>query len=132
MRQLYVFTMISMLILGLSTANHAFADGDAAAGKKVFERLKCAKCHGDDGKGNGPTAQKLKAKGKIEMHDWTDKAFMSKLTDEYLNDITAKGGKAIGKSKRMPSYQKKLKHGDLEKLLKFVRSFTQDVTASGQ
>lgn len=128
MRGLCVFAVVSVFILGLSAASFA---GDVAAGKAAFERLKCAKCHGDDGKGNGPTAQKLKAKGKtIEMHDWTDQAFMSKLTDDYLNDITHKGGKALGKSKRMPSYAKKLKDGDLENLLAFVRSLTQDKAAS--
>lgn len=55
MRWLFVVTVVGFFMLGLSTANHAIA-GDVEAGKVAFERLKCAKCHGDDGKGNGPTA----------------------------------------------------------------------------
>ena len=37
---------------------------------------------------------------KIKAADWTDKATMEKMTEDFLKDIIAKGGKAVNKSKR--------------------------------
>ncbi len=111
----------------LAAITNAFAQGDTEKGKVAYEQLKCAKCHGDGGKGDGPTVAKLQAKGKeIKMHDWTDKTFMSEQTDDYLTDITVKGGKALEKSKRMPSYKKKIdKAGiNIDDLIAFVKSFS--------
>lgn len=70
--------------------------------------------------------RKLIEKGKdIEMHDWTDKAFMSEQTDKYLTDITVDGGKKHDKSKRMPSYKKKIEKAgvNVDDLIAYVKSF---------
>ena len=99
----------------------AIAAGDAAAGAKTFKSMKCASCHGKDGKGMGPAAKAM----KIKAADWTDKASMSELKDQYLKDIVSKGGKALKKSKRMPAYKKKLKSGDLDNLLAYIRSLAK-------
>ncbi len=97
---------------------NVFAGEDSKAGAKTFKSMKCASCHGKDGKGQGPAAKAM----KIKAADWTDKAAMSELKDQYLKDIISKGGKALKMSKRMPGYQKKLKSGDLENLLAYIRS----------
>ena len=55
---------------------------DLAAAKKVYDD-KCAKCHGDTGKGDGPKAKTLKKKPR----DYTNKAEMAKFTD--ANGLTA-------------------------------------------
>ena len=55
---------------------------------------------GKDGKGQGPAAKAM----KIKTTDWTDKAAMEMLKDDFLKDIINKGGKAVNKSKRMPGY----------------------------
>jgi mono/diheme cytochrome c family protein len=34
--------------------------GDAARGRQVYEKMQCAKCHGDDGRGAGPSAPTLR------------------------------------------------------------------------
>lgn len=120
--------MSSIFLLCLAAVTSVFAQGDSDKGAEAYKKLKCAKCHGDDGKGKGETAEKLKAKGKeIEMHDWTDKAFMSKQTDKYFTDITVQGGKKLGKSKRMPGYAKKIEkeNVNVDDLIAFVKSFTQ-------
>ncbi len=58
------------------------------------------------------------------MHDWTDTAFLSTVTDEYLADITVKGGKRMDKSKWMSGYEKKLDQAqaDVKDLVAFIRS----------
>ena len=96
----------------------AFAQGDPKVGAELFKSMKCASCHGKDGKGEGPAAKAM----KIKAADWTDKTAMAELSDEYLKDIITKGGKALNKSKRMPAYEKKLKSGDVEDLLGYIRS----------
>lgn len=127
MRRVYLIAMSSLLLLYLAAATSVFAQGDVTKGAEAYEKLKCAKCHGEDGKGKGETAEKLKAKGKeIEMHDWTDKTFMSQHKDDYFLEITTKGGKKIGKSKRMPSYESKMKkeNVDVNDLIAYIKSFS--------
>ncbi len=94
---------------------------DAEAGAKIYKSLKCAACHGADGKGQGPAAKAM----KLSVTDWTDKAAMEKLKDDYLKDIITKGGKALEKSPRMPAYAKKLKSGEDESLAAYIRSFAK-------
>ncbi len=98
-----------------------FAQGDPKAGAKFYKSLRCASCHGKDGKGVGPAAKAM----KIKAGDWTDKAAMNKLTDEYFGDIISKGEKAINKSKRMTGYSKKLKAADVKDLVAYIRSFAK-------
>ena len=47
---------------------------DASRGKLVYQKLQCAKCHGEDGRGTGPSAQTLTdAKGvHINSRDFTN------------------------------------------------------------
>jgi mono/diheme cytochrome c family protein len=46
---------------------------DAARGKVLYEKLQCAKCHGEDGRGSGPSAQTLTDTkgGHINSRDFT-------------------------------------------------------------
>ena len=102
-------------------SGEAFAEGDSMAGAKYFKSLRCASCHGKDGKGQGPAAKAM----KLKVSDWTDKAVMEKMADDFLKDIIAKGGKAVNKSTRMPGYSKKLKPADVADLVAYVRSFAK-------
>ena len=99
----------------------AFAQGDPKVGAKLFKSMKCAACHGKDGKGEGPAAKAM----KIKAADWTDKTAMAELSDEFLKDIITKGGKALNKSTRMPGYSKKLKAADVKDLVAYIRSFAK-------
>ena len=119
-RKMFGVAALGLLALFPLAASEAAAQGDAQAGAAVAKEQKCARCHGDTGKGDGPTAEKLK--GKIEILDWTDKAAMSKLTDDFLAEITSKGGKAVGKSAIMPSYGTKLDNAQIQNLVTYIRS----------
>lgn len=48
--------------------------GDASRGKLVYEKMQCTKCHGDDGRGDGPSALTLNdTKGRhINSRDFTN------------------------------------------------------------
>ncbi len=92
-----------------------------AADVNALYKKRCLKCHGEGGQADGKILKKLKAKAT----DWTDKAEMEKLTDQYLFDIMWKGGKGVGKSKKMPAYKGKLSEEDVKGLVTFIRSFAK-------
>ena len=113
--------VLGLLVPFFLMSGEVYAEGDFMAGAKFFKSLRCASCHGKDGKGQGPAAKAM----KLKASDWTDKAVMEKMTDDFLKDIISKGGKAINKSKRMPGYSKKLKPADVVDLVAYVRSFSK-------
>ena len=113
--------VLGMLLAMLLMSEKAIAEGDSEAGAKFFKSIKCAACHGKDGKGQGPAAKAM----KIKASDWTDKAAMEMLKDDFLKEIISKGGKAVSKSKRMPAYAKKLKPEDIQDLVAYIRSFAK-------
>ncbi len=113
--------VLGLLVPFFLMSGEAFAEGDSTAGAKTFKSLRCASCHGKDGKGQGPAAKAM----KLKAADWTDKAVMEKMTDDFLKDIITKGGAAVNKSKRMPGYSKKLKSADVVDMAAYVRSFSK-------
>ncbi len=113
--------VLGMLLAILLMPEKAIAEGDSEAGAKLFKSLKCAACHGKDGKGQGPAAKAM----KIKTADWTDKVTMEMLKDDFLKERIGKGGKAVSKSKRMPGYSKKLKPEDIQDMVAYIRSFAK-------
>jgi len=87
---------------------------DLGAAKKVFDD-RCAKCHSLTGKGDGPKAKTLKKKPR----DYTDKAEMSKLTDEQLKKETLDG------KKPMSVFRGKIDEKTVDDLIAYVRTFAK-------
>ena len=58
-----VIALLPLLLLAIpySAAAQAAQEGNAEAGRKLFEQT-CAKCHGPDGSGNTPIGKAVKAK----------------------------------------------------------------------
>lgn len=102
------------LLLLFSTAAITAADDGAAVYKKL-----CFKCHGDQGKGDGPAAKLLKNQS---MGDLSSKAEMSKISDPDLVKIIAEGGAAVGKSKVMPAHKDKLTEGEIKAVVAHVKT----------
>jgi len=72
----------------------------------------CAKCHGEDGRGQTPKGKQLNAR------DFTDTQFQSDKTDADLIKTVTKGGED------MPAFGKKLPKEQIESLVKDdVRGF---------
>ena len=71
--------------------------GDVAAGKVTYGQVG-AMCHGETGKGDGPTAAVLNPKPR----DQTNGREMNGLKDDYL--FIKEGGASVGKPQLMPSW----------------------------
>jgi mono/diheme cytochrome c family protein len=92
--------------------------GDAKA-KEIFN-TRCATCHGNEGRGNGPGAVTLNPKPR----NYHDKDWQSKVTDEDIKKTITYGGAAVGKSPMMPaSPDLDSKPEVVEGLLHIVREF---------
>lgn len=68
-----------------------------AAAQAKYDTL-CSTCHGKTGIGDGVNAAALNPKPR----NYTDKAWQSSVTDEYLAKAIVQGGAAVNKSPLMP------------------------------
>ena len=93
------------------------AKPDLSAGKAIYER-ECVSCHGPTGKGDGEDAAYYTTKPT----DLTDKAALSKRSDDFLAAVISGGGPAKGLSKDMPAA--KLSPSDLQSVVAYVRSLS--------
>ena len=104
------------LILVAAVAAPAHAT-DLAAAKKDFTRF-CAKCHGAEGKGDGPQAEALDPKPR----DLTNCAQMKAVADETLFTVIKEGGPAAKLSKDMPAWKDGMDDDEIHDLVAYVRS----------
>ncbi len=114
-----VSVAVIAVVVGLGAAA-AVGGGDASKGKVSFQ-VDCGACHGSTGKGDGPGAGALNPKPR----DLTDGAYMGKLNDQYLFDVIAKGGPALGKSAAMPPWIPTLKDRDITDVVAYIRSLSK-------
>ena len=118
--------LIPTLSLVLATA---FADGakakrpSIAEGKKIFQ-TNCVVCHGEKGKGDGAAAAALNPKPR----NYTDTAFMTKEPKSRMFNVISEGGKKNGLSPLMASWKKILKPDQIEDVLAYVLTFSEDST----
>jgi len=103
---------------GKSTSISA-ADRKEAHG--IFN-TRCATCHGQFGRGDGPGAAALDPKPR----NYADAAWQTTVTDEYIEKVIVYGGISVGKSPLMvPNPDLEAKPGVVAALREKVRSFGQ-------
>ena len=108
-----VFAAFIVLLIPLS----AFAD--AALGKAIFAQ-RCASCHGNEGKGDGPVAAGLPP--NMKPRNLNDKTSYKYATDDAkIKDVIVKGGVPFGLNPLMAP-QSGLSDADLANLVEFVKS----------
>ena len=90
---------------------------DPAAGKAIYDR-ECASCHGATGKGDGDDAAYYTTKPT----DFTDRAKLSKRSDEFLGAVITGGGAAKGLSKDMPA--SKLSPAEVKSVVAYIRQLS--------
>lgn len=92
---------------------------DAAKGKEIFTQ-RCASCHGNEGKGDGPVAAGLPP--AMKPRNLAEKAGYKFATDDAkLKDVILKGGVPFGLNALMAP-QSGLSDADLASLIEFVKS----------
>ncbi len=83
--------------------------------------LYCASCHGARGDGDGPVAQALDP--QPARH--SDGATMNGLSDDYLFQVIAEGGPAVGKSPLMAPWGGTLDDAQIRALVAFIRTLAR-------
>ncbi len=118
--------MIAAYAAGSVLPSVAFA-ADVAAGKAKFIAL-CVSCHGESGKGDGPTGKALAAAGQPAPRDFTIGEFVLDTdkdgktgTDADLKNVITKGAMVYGGSSLMAPIQG-LSDADIANLVAFIRS----------
>ncbi len=91
---------------------------DLAAAKTNFQTF-CVKCHGKEGKGDGPSAATLKTKPR----DFADCTRMAGISDDTLFKVVKNGGGANALSADMPPWNQGFEDDEIHDLVTFVRSF---------
>lgn len=94
--------------------------GEPRAGEHLYEHY-CASCHGVNGRGNGPAAAALRP----PPADMSDPAWQEAVSDAYLRDIIRDGGTGVGRSPQMPPWGHTLDEAELERLVRYIRSFPE-------
>lgn len=108
-KRILSLALVSTLAIGLTT--NAFAKGDKAKGKKVYE-MNCATCHGATGKGDGVAAAALNPK----PNNFSKGKFKYGSTDADLAK-TIKNGKGP-----MPPWGSILSAKDIDDVVAHIRS----------
>lgn len=110
---------------GTANSNGAKKVSITGADRKEAHEMfntRCAACHGQFGRGDGPGAAGLNPKPR----NYADAAWQSTVTDEEIEKAIVYGGAAVGKSPQMvanPDLQ--AKPGVVAALREKVRSFGQ-------
>ena len=119
------FASTILILAALAWPSAAFA-ADAAAGKAKFLQL-CVQCHGEGGKGDGPTGKALAAAGQPAPRDFTVGAFKFDTdkdgkagTDADLKNVISKGALAFGGNAMMAPVV--LNDADMANVIAFIRS----------
>jgi mono/diheme cytochrome c family protein len=121
--------MIAAFAIGSVIPSISFA-ADVEAGKAKFLSL-CVSCHGESGKGDGPTGKALAAAGQPAPRDFTIGEFVIDAdkdgktgTDADLKEVITKGALVFGGSAMMAPIMG-LTDADLDNLIAFIRSLKQ-------
>jgi mono/diheme cytochrome c family protein len=89
------------------------------AGMSVYMD-RCQNCHGEDGNGKGPRADKL----SIQPSNFTDALAMNRQTDGELFWKISEGHRP------MPPFKKKLSEQERWQLVDYIRTFAQPASAT--
>jgi mono/diheme cytochrome c family protein len=87
-----------------------------------YYKARCASCHGETGRGDGPGLALLKLKNK--PRDYMDAGWQRTVTDDQIRKIILYGGASNGLSSDMPAFgDLQGKPALLDELTAIIRSF---------
>lgn len=93
---------------------HAILEGGL-----IYEE-KCAVCHGDTGRGNGPLARFFDPKPT----NYTDSRMMAEMSDSYLLWRVSEGGKSAPFNSVMPRWKGAMKEDEMWKVIAYIHAFS--------
>ena len=99
------------------SASYLYA-ADLAAAKQNYLTF-CAKCHGENGKGDGSAAATL----TVKPRNYTDCTRMAKESDDMLFNVIKNGGKANGYSPDMQAWNQGFDDDEIHDLVAYIRTF---------
>ena len=102
-------------------------DRDVKAGQAIYAG-QCVVCHGESGRGDGPSAAGFATKPA----DLTDGRLMNALPDEFLVNIIRNGGPAEGLSPGMPPFKSNQSEEQTRQVVAYVRSLANPPQTPGQ
>ena len=127
MTRITIISAAAFALVGLALPSLALAGGDAEAGKAVYLQ-NCSSCHGDTGKGDGPTGKALPVKprdfstGEFKFDtDGDGKAG----TEADLTNVIQKGAMAYGGSPLMAPLPQ-LTDQQIVDIIAFINSLQQN------
>ena len=102
------------------------APRELASGRQLYA-THCVACHGEGGRGDGPSAAAFATKPS----DLTDGRLMNRLPDEFLVNIILHGGAAEGLSPNMPPFAGYLGETQARDIIAHLRSLAQPPFTTG-
>lgn len=113
-RDLLVWTLAGENVARVSPAP---ADAGTATTPREVYAKRCAPCHGERGRGDGPNASRL----PIRPTDHTNADILRHRTDDALFDTISAGGSAMNRSVRMPGFEHSLSRQEIRGLVRYLR-----------
>ena len=86
-------------------------------GQRLFLHY-CAVCHGAEGAGDGFNAWNLNPKPR----DLSEAQFQRAVSDEWLAEVIAQGGRGVNRSPLMPAWGHTLAEAQIRELVSFTRT----------
>ncbi len=115
-----VLVSVLALVLWSRAGAAPTASRELASGRQLYA-THCVACHGESGRGDGPSAAGFGTKPS----DLTDGRLMNRLPDEFLVNIILHGGPAEGLSPNMPPFAGYLGDTQARDIIAHLRSLAQ-------
>ncbi len=112
-----VAALVCAIVLAASVPRATAAED--AVNPSTDYMIYCAKCHGTDGKGDGPNASTLKTRPR----DFADCAVMKKISDATMFEAIKDGGGSVHVSAEMPPWGQAFDDNEIKQLIAYVRKF---------
>jgi mono/diheme cytochrome c family protein len=124
MRRPLVALALAIALIGGFAAGLAWLLNDpkvpanASHGQRLY-LVRCAECHGPDGRGSWRAALFL-----LRPPDLTDRARQAAMSDRYMFDLIKSGGAPVGRP-GMPSFGYQMSDADIELVVAYLRTLVR-------
>ena len=121
-----ILLLIALVLAGATHAPAQEADEAAAAeaaraeGARIYLE-RCAACHGESGRGDGPMAKMY----PVPPTNFSDASFMETRTDEGMREIISLGGGPIGRAPFMPGFGIALSEGEIDLVIGHIKTLAK-------